>query len=234
MKRRAIIYTALVLLLAATGWFVKRQLYADAWTIEERLAQFGPTSRARLQTWFAQAGLTYPPAQLMFVGLKAERLLQIYAPASDGRWRFVHACAILGASGVAGPKLREGDFQVPEGIYAIDLLNPNSRYQISMQVSYPNTFDREHAAAEGRRELGGEIMIHGGHTSAGCLAVGDEASADLFVLAADTGLSNITVVLAPVDFRAGKSVTNAMPAWTPALYDQIKMRLTELPLPPNN
>jgi hypothetical protein len=103
-----------------------------------------------------------------------------------------------------------------------------------MQLGYPNDFDRAQAGLDGRTNLGGDIMIHGGHTSIGCLAMGDEASADLWVLAADTGLTNVTVILAPVDFRAGKSVTNAAPAWTPALYEQIKTRLAALPPPQNN
>ena len=202
-------------------------------TLPERLQQYAPAARARLKPHFAQAGVAYPPQRLTLVGLKAERALQIYAADSAGAWKFIRAYPILGASGSAGPKLREGDRQVPEGIYPIELLNPNSRHEISMQIGYPNAFDREQAEREGRTNLGGDIMIHGGHTSIGCLAVGDEASAELFVLTADTGLSNATVILSPVDFRTESNVaeTNPLPTWTTNLYLQIKSRLAELPLP---
>jgi len=63
------------------------------------------------------------------------------------------------------------------------------------------------------------------------LAIGDEAAEDLFVLAADTGLENITVVLSPVDFRTGASLpeTVRLPEWTTPLYSQIRARLAELP-----
>ena len=204
-------------------------------TVADRLQEYGPAARIRLWPYFTRAGVNYPPQKVALVGLKAERELQVYAESDGGGWKFVRAYPVLGASGVIGPKLREGDRQVPEGIYPIDLLNPNSRHQISMQIGYPNAFDREQAAHEGRASLGGEIMIHGGNTSIGCLAVGDEPSADLFVLTADTGVSNVKVILSPVDFRAGKSLpeTNQLPAWTADLYEQIKARLAELPLPEN-
>jgi hypothetical protein len=200
-------------------------------TVAERLQEYGPAARARLMPHFARAGLGYPPQRVTLIGLKAERELQLYADNGSG-WKFIRAYPILGASGGLGPKLREGDRQVPEGIYPVDLLNSNSRHEIAMQIGYPNAFDRKQAAREGRADLGGEIMIHGGHTSIGCLAIGDDASAELFVLAADTGLANITVVLAPVDFRRGATVPGIkqLPPWTPELYAQIKTRLAELPL----
>jgi len=208
---------------------------APARTVAERLQEYGPAARTRLRPYLKRAGLNYPPQKVAFVGLKTERELQVYAENDNGGWRFVRAYPLLGASGVVGPKLREGDRQVPEGIYTIDLLNPNSRHQISMQLGYPNAFDRNQAAREGRTNLGGEIMIHGGDTSIGCLAVGDESSAELFVLTADTGISNVTVILSPVDFRSGRNLleTNELPAWTSDLYEQIKVRLTALPQPDN-
>ena len=47
-------------------------------------------------------------------------------------------------------------------------------------------------------------MIHGGAASIGCLAIGDEAVEELFVLAALTGLDHIELVIAPSDL-AGAS-----------------------------
>jgi len=76
-------------------------------------------------------------------------------------------------------------------------------------------------------------MIHGKSVSIGCLAMGDEAAEDLFVLAADTGLQNIKVVLSPVDFRTGAPVSDTakLPNWTEGLYNQIKTEMTALPVP---
>jgi len=201
-------------------------------TVAQRVKQYGDVARRRLQPHFAKAGIHYPPKQLVVVGLKAEMELQVYAADSDNTFRFVRGYPVLAASGVAGPKLREGDGQVPEGIYRIESLNPNSLFHLSLRINYPNDFDREQARKDGRTQLGGDIMIHGRAVSVGCLAMGDDAAEDLFVLAADTGLSNILVILSPVDFRQGKSVPPGvtLPAWTEPLYTGIKSKLKELPL----
>lgn len=200
-------------------------------TVSQRLGQYGDAARARLKPHFAKAGVVYPPQRVTLVGLKEERVLHVYAEDTVGTNRWIRSYKILAASGRPGPKLREGDRQVPEGIYTIESLNPNSRYHLSLRLGYPNTFDREQAAKESRTNLGGDIMIHGSSVSVGCLAMGDEAAEDLFVLAADTDIEKITVILAPLDFRAGKSLPDntALPDWTKELYPQIKARLTELP-----
>ena len=201
--------------------------------IEDRLAQYGTNARVRLAPHFTNASVAYPPSALMFIGLKEEKCFQVYARSGTNNFTFVRSYPIQAGSGVAGPKLRQGDKQVPEGIYAIELLNPNSSYHLSMRIGYPNAFDRGQAAKEGRTNLGGDIMIHGKALSVGCLAMGDEAAEELFVLAADTKIENMTVIIAPVDFRAGKTLPeNAkLPPWTETLYLEIKKRLAEFPLP---
>jgi lipoprotein-anchoring transpeptidase ErfK/SrfK len=83
-----------------------------------------------------------------------------------------------------GPKERQGDNRTPEGTYVIDSRNNDSRYHLSLHISYPNERDKKRA-----RELGvapgGNIMIHGlkqgfswvgnAHTevdwTSGCIAV---------------------------------------------------------------
>jgi len=201
-------------------------------TVAGRLEQYGAKARFRLRPYFQLAQLSYPAQRLTLVGLKAERVLQVYAADVTNGYRFVRSYPVLAASGGPGPKLREGDRQVPEGIYPVESLNPNSRYHLSLRLGYPNSFDRAQAEREGRANLGGDIMIHGKAVSIGCLAMGDEAAEDLFVLAADTGLQNITVILSPVDFRTGAAISKSVnpPKWTESLYAQIKARLAELPL----
>jgi tetratricopeptide (TPR) repeat protein len=86
-----------------------------------------------------------------------------------------------------GPKERQGDNKTPEGIYAIDARNRDSRYHLSLHISYPNERDRIRAKELGVSP-GGDIMIHGikngfswvGDAHAeidwtkGCIAVTDE------------------------------------------------------------
>jgi len=202
-------------------------------TVASRLNEYGPAARERWTPYFESAGIEYPPKKLVLVGLKLEETLRVYAAGPDGKMRFIRAYPILGASGDLGPKLREGDGQVPEGLYRIDWLNPNSAYHLSLHLTYPNSFDREMAWREGRRHLGGDIMIHGSNASIGCLAMGDEAAEDLFVLAADTGLSDIRVILSPLDFRtdAPRTALPEEPAWVKQLYREIEAELKLLPLP---
>ena len=203
-------------------------------TVEERIAEYGPVARQRWAPHFAKAGVAYPPAALVLVGIKAENRLEVYAGAEQGKVKFIRDYPIRAASGELGPKLKEGDGQVPEGIYQIESLNPNSRFHLSLRVNYPNRFDREQAARDGRTKLGGDIMIHGNAVSIGCLAMGDVAAEDLFVLAADTGLKNISVLLTPVDFRNGKSVPASvpLPAWSEKLYADVRTELGRLPKRP--
>ena len=73
-------------------------------------------------------------------------------------------------------------------------------------------------------------MIHGRNVSIGCLAMAAEAVEDLFVLAADTGLDNISVILSPVDSRSKElpEAIEVLPDWIPELYEIIEAELTQL------
>lgn len=198
-------------------------------TVATRLDQFGPSARERLAPAFTAADVPYPPERIVLAAFKSARQLELHAPDRYGVLRYVTGYAILGASGGPGPKLREGDRQVPEGIYEIESLNPNSRFHVSLRINYPSTCDRARAAADGRTNLGGDIMIHGGSASVGCLAMGDPAAEELFTLAADVGIEHIRVVLCPIDFRTGAPVIDpSMPAWTADLYAQLRAAVAEL------
>ncbi len=208
-------------------FFMSLSTQVQSASVDDRVTQFGAAAEARLAPHFKAAGIPYPPARATLIGLKQERELQLYAAAATGPYRLIRTYPILAASGNAGPKLREGDRQVPEGLYRIESLNPNSRYHLSLRVNYPNDFDRAQAKLDGRTTLGGDIMIHGNAVSIGCLAMGDPAAEELFVLAARTGLSNIQVILSPCEFRRHANLGPApgAPAWLPSLYEKIKAEL---------
>jgi hypothetical protein len=199
-------------------------------SVADRVGQYGDAARSRLAPGFDRVGVAYPPRRIVFVGLKQERLLEVWVAGEDSDPVLLKTYPILRASGALGPKLREGDRQVPEGLYRIESLNPNSLYHLSLRVDYPNSHDREKGRLDGREALGGDIMIHGNTRSIGCLAMGDEAAEDLFVLAAETGIENIEVILSPVDFRK-RDLPDGMPgvpSWTPELYENIRLHLCPL------
>ncbi len=208
---------------------IKLKLFGR-YTIEQRVEQYGATAGERLLPMFEQAGVSYPPAQVTLVGLKQERLLSVYAGVSDSTLTHITSYPILAASGATGPKLAEGDRQVPEGLYRVEGLNPNSRFHLSIKVDYPNAFDREMAAVDGRTQLGGDIFIHGGSASIGCLAIGDDAIEELFVLLAETGIQNVDIVLAPLDLRTQTlSDTPLTGNWRHKLNVLIDNALRQLP-----
>lgn len=194
----------------------------------QRVRQYGAVARGRLQPLFRSAGVAYPPTSMVWLALKLERQLELWGAGAGGVLRRVHVYPILAASGDSGPKLKRGDGQVPEGFYRLEAFNPNSRYHLSLRVNYPNDFDRASAAREGRTDLGGDIMIHGANCSIGCLAMGDPAIEELFVLAADVGLPRIELLIAPCDLRKTElppGEVARLPAWMPDLYRRLKAQM---------
>lgn len=197
---------------------------SGARTIPAVLADVGPRCRPILEGRARDLGLAYPPAALTLVGYKQERVLEVWARGPAG-WLLYRSYPVLAASGGPGPKLREGDRQVPEGVYRLTHLNPASSYHLSIRVDYPNEADRARAAAEGRSDLGGDIYIHGKAVSVGCLAIGDENVEELFTLVADTGLAHARVILAPT---RTVTPTAEAPAWTGDLYREIVREIAAL------
>ncbi|MDA8019654.1 MAG: L,D-transpeptidase family protein [Thermoanaerobaculia bacterium] len=96
-------------------------------------------------------------------------------------------------------KTREGDGATPEGEYSVCVKNPQSRYYLSIGLTYPNSDDADRALLDGRIDesvhrriveslargvcppwdtpLGGEIYVHGRGSGSdwtlGCVALDD-------------------------------------------------------------
>lgn len=198
-------------------------------TVAEVLSHIGQVNREQWQADFSVVNIVYPPKQLTLLAIKSSNTLEVWTDTTDSRPVLVKTFPILAASGQLGPKLREGDRQVPEGVYRIIGLNPNSRYHLSMKLNYPNAFDLKHATAEGRTEPGSNIFIHGKAVSIGCLAMGDKAIEQLFTLVNDVGIDNVQVIIAPTDPRSASLVSpkNA-PTWTATLYQSIEKASSKL------
>lgn len=86
--------------------------------------------------------------------------------------------AIAYFSGELGPKTKQGDYQAPEGFYYISRgrMNPNSSYHLSMDMGYPNAYDRHHG------RTGSLLMIHGKTVSIGCFAMTDASIEQIYTL----------------------------------------------------
>ena len=79
------------------------------------------------------------------------------------------------------------------------------------------------AKADGRTNLGGDIMIHGSNATIGCVPIGDKAIEDIFYLVAKVGFKNVEIVIAPYDMRKGRrpELEESSLAWYPRLCDDI-------------
>jgi murein L,D-transpeptidase YafK len=123
-----------------------------------------------------------------------------------------------------------GDKQIPEGVYKIIALNPNSSYHLSLKISYPNEFDVLKATQDGRKNLGDNIFIHGSNRSIGCVAIGNNSIEELFVLIAKIGKENVSVIIAPNDIRKGNhqfQECNDCPKWINELYYQLDQQIKQ-------
>ena len=164
--------------------------------------------------------------KLRILVFKNERRLEVHAPG----WKSPRVYPMTGFSGTLGPKLKEGDGQIPEGVYGIEYLNPNSSFYLSMKVSYPNDADRQRAKADGRTNLGGDIMIHGSNATVGCVPIGDDAIEDVFYLANAVGIKNVSVIIAPYDMRNGRKpeLEKSPLQWYDALCGEIESVLKDM------
>ena len=114
--------------------------------------------------------------------------------------KLMKACKIAVGFSPAGDKAVEGDGRTPEGIFYVFTKNDQSRYHLSLGLSYPGNEDakrglanglisqeeydeilnavREHKMPPQKTALGGEIYIHGGGLDGdwtdGCVAVTDD------------------------------------------------------------
>jgi len=183
------------------------------------------SSEQRLKHSLADSDFVIYPKKLTLIGLKNEQLLEVWGE-RNGRQVLIRTYPFTAFSGQLGPKFREGDRQIPEGIYRISYLNPNSKFHLSMRVNYPNAFDKKMAKREGRTKLGGDIMIHGSDKTIGCVPIGDDKIEELYFLAEQVGIENIKVILSPIDFRlTDVNIKTKKHSWMKNLYSDIKKEM---------
>ena len=187
--------------------------------------KYSYNAERRLLPYFQGAGVAYPPKKVAILAFKNERKVELWAKQANDQWHFIRHYPLTAYSGKLGPKLRAHDLQIPEGVYQIGFLSPFSAWHLSMKLNYPNQFDLEHAKLDGRSSLGGDIFIHGRASSVGCLAVGDSAIEELFVLVAKTGTHAAKVIIAPNDMRIEASRSPLSPHWVPELNNMIAAEL---------
>ncbi len=224
---------SLLILLNSVSFAMAPKLNWDK-AIDTAIIKYGLRTEPELRRFFSQSHVAYPPKNVALLAFKKERTIELWAKNDEKQWKHIHNYPITASSGRLGPKLRERDGQIPEGLYRLVTFNPFSSMHLSMMIDYPNHFDRLQASKDGRRQLGNNIFLHGKSISVGCLAVGDKAIDQIFLLARRVGLNRIKLIIAPNDLRREKpdTINFAQPRWLPELYQQISSALNEFPLSP--
>lgn len=129
---------------------------------------------------------------------KSEKLIELWGKNdSDEKYTLIKTYDVCRTSGGLGPKRKQGDFQIPEGFYHINRFNPQSNFYLSLGINYPNTSDM---ILGDKSNLGGDIFIHGGCVTIGCLPITDDQIKELYIFcveARNNGQSKIPVTIFP-------------------------------------
>jgi len=132
---------------------------------------------------------------VLFIAYKELKLIEVYVKNNDAiEFQKFKEYPILKVPGKLGPKLQQGDHQVPEGFYFINRFNPKSKFHLSLGLNYPNELDIS------QQHTGSDIFIHGGDYSVGCIPVGDQNIEEIYILAnlsKENGQTAIPVYIFP-------------------------------------
>jgi hypothetical protein len=234
---KSYIFIGLTLAILSLLWIYGKDLYdyLALWrnqkkTVAEVVQTLHPKVHQALRGDLQRIGLDTFPDKIAIIGLKSEQILQVYVW-RDSTFRFLKSYPWTANSGSIGPKLREGDRQIPEGRYQIEHLNPNSRFYLSIKVSYPSPLDIQFSNLP-RHEMGSDIFIHGKSSSIGCIAIGDESIEEIFLLAHHAIDRGIDVILCPHDFRVKADFPDVEHiSWRDTLYQTLTLALRSFPKP---
>jgi murein L,D-transpeptidase YafK len=184
------------------------------------------SSERKLKYALADSDFVIYPKKITLIAIKNSMNLEVWGEKGD-KMVYITSFPFSASSGKLGPKLQQGDHQIPEGIYGIEYLNPNSQFHLSMKISYPNSFDKKIAKIYSIANMGGDIMIHGSNVTSGCIPLGDYNIEQLYFLAQKVGIKNIKVIIAPVDFREGGIVKYDKQKffWLDELYKKLAQEL---------
>jgi len=161
----------------------------------------------RRQPWIEsqkqKLGLFTEHTDVFFRVFKKEQVLEVWIK-KEYQFVLLQCYPICYFSGELGPKRKEGDMQVPEGLYHISVFNADSKFHLSLGLNYPNESDLLLSDAF---SPGSDIYIHGDCVSTGCLAMTDDLMEEIYVIAlhaASAGQSHIPVHIFPFRFSEEK------------------------------
>jgi len=165
---------------------------------EDHVKQAYHDKEVGLKEDFKKAGLDFQGFQIFIRGFKKEGELEVWIKdKSKKQFSLFRTYPFCATSGVLGPKRKEGDLQIPEGVYTLNHFNPRSNFYLSLGISYPNAADK---VFSDKKSPGGAIYIHGNCVTIGCIPITDDKIKELYLLAVEarnSGQSNIPIHIFP-------------------------------------
>jgi murein L,D-transpeptidase YafK len=135
-----------------------------------------------IQTKLTRLSIEVNQVEVLIKAYKYEMEFKVFVRnKSTDEWLEYETFEFCSLSGYLGPKVREYDFQVPEGYYYINHFNPYSSFILSLGINYPNRADILKRPADRK---GSGIYFHGGCATIGCIPLTDEKIKEIYILAA--------------------------------------------------
>ncbi len=154
-----------------------------------------------LKKQIIEKGLDPNSYQVFFRVFKKEQKFEVYLSSLKAeKFILFKTYEIAASSGEIGPKRTEGDLQVPEGYYQVNVFNPQSNFHLSLGINYPNGADK----IKGKKPYGGDIYIHGAEVTIGCIPLTDSKIEEVYALAVQAksnGQKKIYAHFYPFDFN---------------------------------
>ncbi len=201
------LFRMLILTLLAGLGYYHSSAQDDAATFRNFQFSFNRVSQSwaryndTLHNAFERKRINYPAHEIYLRFFKAANEAELWARNDDtGKFTLIKSYRMCALSGSLGPKRWEGDRMVPEGFYFIDDFNPKSDFYLSLLLNYPNYSD---LVKGDKSKPGGDIYIHGGCVTVGCLPMTDPVIMELYTLCLSAKLAGqlyIPVHIYPIRF----------------------------------
>ncbi|HZB11463.1 MAG TPA: L,D-transpeptidase family protein [Chryseolinea sp.] len=136
-----------------------------------------------VKNYFKEKSLDFENFELFIRAFKSEKILEVWIkPKTSDKFTLLHQYEFCTSSGTLGPKRKEGDLQIPEGVYHINNFNPQSNFYLSLGLNYPNASDK---ILSDKKRPGSAIYIHGNCVTIGCIPITDDKIKELYILAVE-------------------------------------------------
>lgn len=152
----------------------------------------------KLKKALSEKDIIIDEIEIYLRAFKSEEKLEVWIKEkSDLKFQLFKSYDFCKSSGKLGPKRKEGDYQIPEGLYHISVFNPTSNFHLSLGINYPNESDKILSDPE---HPGNHIYIHGGCMTIGCIPITNPSIKELYTfcsIAKNGGQAQIPVHIFP-------------------------------------